>query len=396
MWKMTKMAKKIVYRAPKHLSNSEAVARSGYLLVLPLAALLAAAIVVAGVGTTFALARKTVLVNLDGKTKTLYAWGDTVDDLLKENQLNVADSDKIQPSLDSELRNGMKIAILSSREVTVELNGQEASTNTTEPSVADAVKANWPDQPVTFKTTSGQDTQGNKLPLFAPGDQLQLAHDGKIEKISAKKGEETTDILQRANLGLGDKDKLKVVFNPGALPLIQIQRVSEEKVTSQETIPFTVETTSDNSKYKGEKTIIQKGVNGAKEIVKTVRKIDGQIESETVHSEKILAQAVAQKESIGTKTPPPPAETAAPAPVALGDDVWSKLAFCESGGRPGTNTGNGFYGMYQFTLPTWKAVGGSGLPSEASAEEQTKRAQILQARAGWGQWPACTRKLGLR
>jgi hypothetical protein len=52
--------------------------------------------------------------------------------------------------------------------------------------------------------------------------------------------------------------------------------------------------------------------------------------------------------------------------------------------------------MYQFSLPTWQAVGGSGLPSEASASEQTERAKILQARSGWGQWPHCSSQLGLR
>jgi hypothetical protein len=31
-------------------------------------------------------------------------------------------------------------------------------------------------------------------------------------------------------------------------------------------------------------------------------------------------------------------------------------------------------------------VGGTGLPSDASREEQIKRAKILQARSGWGQW----------
>ncbi|WP_281495793.1 transglycosylase family protein [Isoptericola sp. S6320L] len=77
-------------------------------------------------------------------------------------------------------------------------------------------------------------------------------------------------------------------------------------------------------------------------------------------------------------------------------DVWGQLARCESGGRPGIATGNGYYGMYQFTASTWRAVGGSGLPHRHSAREQTKRAQILQDRAGWGQWPHCTRKLGLR
>lgn len=75
--------------------------------------------------------------------------------------------------------------------------------------------------------------------------------------------------------------------------------------------------------------------------------------------------------------------------------VWDKLAQLESGGNWNTNTGNGYYGGLQFSLPTWRAVGGSGLPSDASKEEQIMRAKILQARSGWGQWPACARQLGL-
>ncbi|MEL7977223.1 transglycosylase family protein [Isoptericola sp. F-RaC21] len=77
-------------------------------------------------------------------------------------------------------------------------------------------------------------------------------------------------------------------------------------------------------------------------------------------------------------------------------NVWGQLARCESGNNPRTNTGNGFYGLYQFTGRTWHAVGGKGMPHRHSRSEQTKRAQILQDRAGWGQWPHCTRKLGLR
>lgn len=80
----------------------------------------------------------------------------------------------------------------------------------------------------------------------------------------------------------------------------------------------------------------------------------------------------------------------------VGDDVWAKLAQCESGGNPQANTGNGFYGMYQFTLETWQSLGGSGYPHEADAATQTAMAKKLQAQAGWGQWPGCAGKLGLR
>ena len=86
---------------------------------------------------------------------------------------------------------------------------------------------------------------------------------------------------------------------------------------------------------------------------------------------------------------------AAPAAVS-GDDaaIWAAIAQCESGGNPSINTGNGYYGMYQFSLPTWRSVGGSGLPSDASVEEQTMRARMLQQRSGWGQW-GCAYRLGL-
>lgn len=76
--------------------------------------------------------------------------------------------------------------------------------------------------------------------------------------------------------------------------------------------------------------------------------------------------------------------------------VWDRLAQCESGGNWSINTGNGYYGGVQFSAATWRSVGGSGLPHQNSKAEQIKRAQMLQARSGWGQWPHCSSKLGLR
>jgi hypothetical protein len=81
-----------------------------------------------------------------------------------------------------------------------------------------------------------------------------------------------------------------------------------------------------------------------------------------------------------------------PAPA----DVWAKLRHCESGGRYDVNTGNGFYGAYQFAAGTWRNLGFPGLPHEASPEMQDEAARRLQARSGWGQWPACSRRLGMR
>ena len=85
-----------------------------------------------------------------------------------------------------------------------------------------------------------------------------------------------------------------------------------------------------------------------------------------------------------------------PRPVITGD-IWGALARCESGGRPNAISRSGkYFGAFQFSLATWRGVGMSGNPIDYPYEVQLEAAKRLQARSGWGQWPVCSRKLGLR
>jgi hypothetical protein len=77
---------------------------------------------------------------------------------------------------------------------------------------------------------------------------------------------------------------------------------------------------------------------------------------------------------------------------AISPGAWCSVAKCESGDR-NVNTGNGYYGYFQFSAGTWHAMGGTGLPSDNSAEKQLELAQKLKARSGAGQWPVCGKYL---
>lgn len=75
-------------------------------------------------------------------------------------------------------------------------------------------------------------------------------------------------------------------------------------------------------------------------------------------------------------------------------EQWAELRHCESTSVYSTQTGNGFYGAYQFTARTWVRMGGKGLASEATPEEQDARARLLYAMTGsgygrGGSWPKC-------
>jgi hypothetical protein len=75
--------------------------------------------------------------------------------------------------------------------------------------------------------------------------------------------------------------------------------------------------------------------------------------------------------------------------------TWLKLRMCESSNRYSVNTGTGYYGAYQFDLPTWRSVGGQGRPDLAGPAEQDYRALYLYRMRGWQPWQ-CATMLGLR
>ena len=85
------------------------------------------------------------------------------------------------------------------------------------------------------------------------------------------------------------------------------------------------------------------------------------------------------------RTPPKPAAPRVAVPPQL-----QAIAQCESGGNPKSVDASGtYYGKYQFSMQTWAAVGGSGSPAAASEAEQDRRAAMLYAQSGPGQWPVC-------
>ncbi len=74
---------------------------------------------------------------------------------------------------------------------------------------------------------------------------------------------------------------------------------------------------------------------------------------------------------------------------------FAKLRQCESGDNYRINTGNGFYGAYQFDRRTWNGLGYPGRADQASPATQDEAARKLQSQRGWSPWPACSRGLGL-
>ena len=256
-----------------------------------------------------------------------------------------------------------------------------------------------------------------EMPLAEHGETIHVVADGTTTDVVASASEGTSAILDKAGVSAGPIDRVTLESNGGETTL-RVARVVRGTVTTTTEIPYETEEREDAEAEQGTEKTVQEGVAGSEVTEAYQETIDGNVTVSAVLSTtrtepttRIVSKGTKEKKAEEAKTSTDSSSSSssssagsssssssgsAGSAAISGDDaaIWAAIAQCESGGNPSINTGNGYYGMYQFSLPTWRSVGGSGLPSDASAEEQTMRARMLQQRAGWGQW-GCAYQLGL-
>lgn len=341
----------------------------------------------AGIGV--ATAHHNVTLEVDGVVQPVSGFMTTVDDVLAQAGITAGEHDEIAPHPSQKITDGSTIVVRSARPYTVTENGVHKTIWSTAASYAQVLDS------LGQGTILAADRSVSRadLPLFSAAQPVSVHADGVEKTVQAQTGDNVEDLLMKAGITVSPIDRVRFARTESGVSLI-VQRVSRGMTTTTQVLSAPVEERTDDSLYEGETSVIQEGADGQVVTTSYQEIIDGVVTVQAAASEQ-RTEPVARIVAVGTKPRP---QVAAPAPQAVpvaNGDVWAALAQCESGGNPSTNTGNGYYGMYQFSLPTWQSVGGSGLPSEASAAEQTHRAQILQQRSGWGQWPACSARLGL-
>jgi hypothetical protein len=154
-----------------------------------------------------------------------------------------------------------------------------------------------------------------------------------------------------------------------------------EKYVPREKFAAPVVEKKDDTINAGETKVVRPGHHGVRNVTYTLVFHNGKLAHKRVKNQDVLKKPRPKVVRIGTKIP---------------DGAWDRLAQCESGGNWHINTGNGYYGGLQFSLGTWHAYGGTGLPSQHSRETQIAVATKLRnASGGYGAWPACAARLGL-
>src|SRR5690606_17752852 len=73
-----------------------------------------------------------VVLSANGEEQQIFTHADTVEDLLKENNIDITEYDKVSPSLNTEIAAGMAINWEQARIVKISVDGEQTNVWTTE------------------------------------------------------------------------------------------------------------------------------------------------------------------------------------------------------------------------------------------------------------------------
>ncbi|MET0871593.1 MAG: transglycosylase family protein [Paeniglutamicibacter terrestris] len=361
---------------------------------------------------------KTIAVAIDGENQNVSTRAATVADVLKDSSITLDERDEVSPALDAPVADGELIDIKRHKEVNVNIDGVDRVVHTTGLTVADVIdqlnlsKSAQVDQGAALALAS----LSNPIDISTPKD-VSIKVDGKTKKLNTTV-ETVADALSEAKITVGKKDELNAKATDAIVDglKLKIVRVSTKTVTETKTIKNETDTVKDSDALVGTEKTLTKGKDGERTLTYTVTLRDGKEAKRKLDSNKVTTKPVDEKVSIGTKAKPKPKveaktesnsgsdsesksepkKTSTPGSVSAS---WAALAKCESGGNWSINTGNGYYGGLQFSASSWLGAGGgkyAPLPHLASPSEQVATAEKLRANGGWGHWPHCSSKLGLR
>ncbi len=346
---------------------------------------LAIVLIVAGGTAAYGALSKTVVLTVDGHQDTIHTFGDNVADVLKAKHISLRDGDKLTPGPATGLRDGDHVNVAYAKPLTLAVDGKVTNEIVYDHTVGQALAAAGvtPTEGayVSAKRSTPLSRDGSEI-VVSSIKSLTVVADGKKKTVSTK-APTVAGVLKAADVTLNPEDEVDAGKASFVTPHQKLRVVRIKKVTKTETVSvkFPVTYKSDSSALVGQTSVIKPGRSGKKREKVTLVYADGKIRDRIVLVSRSLSEPRPQIVSRGTKKPAPTGNS-----DATGNTVWDKIAQCESGGNWHINTGNGYYGGLQFSAATWHSVGGSGLPSDNSREEQIKRAKILQARSGWGQW----------
>ena len=337
---------------------------------------------------------KLVTIYDRGAEKTIVTKARTIREALKLAKFSIDErQDVVEPSLDSEMvAEKYNINIFRARPITIVDGNKRLKVTTAEQTPALIAKAAGTEVFEEDKTTlSNSDNMAvdgaNMVMKINRASMVNFVLYGK-ESVIRTHAKTVGELLKEKNIDPKKDDTLSVDRSAKIISGMKIElwRNGKQTITVEEDVKFEVEKVQDANRDSGYREVKQAGENGKKNVTYEVEMKNGVEVSRKEIASVVTKEPKKQIEIVGTKS-----STSFSGSFS---EALARLRSCE--GSYTSNTGNGYYGAYQFDKRTWGNYGGYELASDAPAAVQDEKAWQTYKARGWQPWPTCKVKMGLQ
>ena len=344
-----------------------------------------------------------VTIHDRGVEKVLLSEGETIGDALENAGITLDSHDVVEPAVTQKLiASEYQINIYRARPVTV-VDGPMRQRVVTAYQTAEQIAK---DAGVTLfaedetKITRSSDFINDGAGLQVAIDRATAFNFTLYGKSSEARTQSSTvgGMLKDKGVTLAENDRVSVPISTPIVPGLDVRvwREGKQTITVDEEIDFTIEKIQDADQEVGYRQVTTAGEKGQRHVTYEVTIQDGQETGRTEIASITGTEPKKQVEVIGSKSKHS---------GSLNEWLLA-LRTCETGGVYTRNSGNGFFGAYQFMVGTWDSVapkvGRPDLkgvrPDMASPADQDFMV-VANANLSKGglatQHPGCYKKLGL-
>lgn len=332
-----------------------------------------------------------------GEERSVITSKKTLRDVFVEIGLAIDKNDIVEPGLDDELvGKDYRVNIYRARPVVIEDDKHQVlimSAHQTPRQIAEQAGITLHDEDQAELTQSTDLlTDGASLRLvISRATPVKLTLYGKTETIYTRAAT-VGELLTQKGITLAANDTLSLPRERALTPNLKLEiwRNGKQTITKEEAIDFSVKQIQDADREPGYRQVKTAGVKGKKMVTYEIIMKNGKQKSKRVIQTVVVEKAKRQVEVVGAKF----TYTGGP----LSSKQIAFLGNCESGMTATRNSGNGFYGAFQFMPSTWRTVApapyNAGLPHEAPLGAQKQAVQNLLSRSSiFTQFPGCARQM---
>jgi uncharacterized protein YabE (DUF348 family) len=275
------------------------------------ASALAASLGVLGIaGFGVVSSRAEVVLEVDGVSRPVVAWGGTVSTVLAQAGVEPGAHDLVSPAADEPVRDGATVVVRTAHPFDVTVDGVQRRIWSTSAS-ADAVLADaGVDGGQVIMAADRSSQRPSLTPLVSRTRAITVDVAGRLSQVTVRPGEDARTALAASGVEVSPNDRVSLTQKDGDLA-IQVVPVTRGVTTTELEVPYGSREEQDGGLFQGERVVATPGRTGTETTVQWTESRGGEVVHRSLLSRSVTAEPVDEVVRVGAQEATPQALVAA-------------------------------------------------------------------------------------